>query len=87
MHTVVGTPYYVAPEVLEGRYSKECDLWSLGVLMYIILTSCPPFAGENHTEIFETIKRGKYNLKDGPWKTISTQAKDLIKHLLVVNPK
>jgi calcium-dependent protein kinase len=86
MHTIVGTPYYVAPEVLDGRYGKECDVWSLGVLMYITLTSCPPFAGDTHGDIFKAIKRGKYNVTDGPWKEISKEAKDLLSKMLVVLP-
>jgi calcium-dependent protein kinase len=86
MHTVVGTPYYIAPEVLDGSYKKECDIWSLGVLMYIVLTSIPPFAGSSHAEIFAAIRNGKYNIKDGPWTRISSEAKDLINRMIVTDP-
>ena len=50
--TVVGTPYYLAPEVLVGDYSKECDCWSLGVMMYVILSGYLPFPGVNRDEVY-----------------------------------
>lgn len=80
--TVVGTPYYVAPEVLEGVYGMECDLWSLGVVLYILLSGYLPFSANNHIEVFEKVRRANYTFKQNEWKSVSDEAKDLITKLL-----
>ena len=59
MKTLVGTPYYVAPEVLDGDYGKECDCWSLGVIMYAVLSGCLPFYGQTPKEVFDKIIAAK----------------------------
>ena len=79
---LVGSPYYIAPEVLDKNYNEKCDLWSCGVLLYIFLTSKPPFNGNNNKEIFEATKKGVYDIKTSPWNLISKNAKDLITKLL-----
>ena len=56
LSSTVGTPYYVAPEVLGKKYSKECDVWSLGVLLYMMVFAEPPFKGKNNHQIFEQIR-------------------------------
>lgn len=58
LKTKSGTAYYVAPEVLEGSYDNKCDIWSAGVILYVILCGYPPFYGENEKEILTEIKSG-----------------------------
>ena len=88
MTTTVGTPIYIAPEVLTGNYDFSCDNWSLGVIMYILLYGTPPFIGPNSASIFTKIKTGKFSLEcKEKWQIISKKAKNLIKKLLVVNPR
>lgn len=81
---MVGTPYYVAPEVLDGQYSKECDCWSLGVIMYAVLSGCLPFFGPTTKDVFEKIKEGKVNFAMKEFRGVSEAAKDLISKLLCV---
>ncbi|CDU16485.1 CAMK/CDPK protein kinase [Plasmodium yoelii 17X] len=85
MKTKAGTPYYVAPQVLTGCYDYKCDLWSAGVLFYIILCGYPPFYGESDHEILSMVKKGKYNFKGKEWNNISDEAKDLIKRCLTID--
>ena len=86
-HLLIGSAYYIAPEVLSRNYTELCDLWSCGVIMYILLTGRPPFNGINEDEIMSRIKEGTYDLSKYPWGVISEDAKDLIKGLLQINPK
>ena len=83
---LIGSAYYIAPEVLDRNYTEKCDLWSCGVIMYILLTGRPPFGGNTDMEIMQRIKSGKFDLTKYPWGIISKEAKDLIKDLLQLNP-
>ncbi|KAF1795753.1 EF-Hand 1, calcium-binding site [Phytophthora cactorum] len=86
MTTRVGTPYYIAPEVLGRHYDKSCDLWSIGVIMYILLCGYPPFYGDTDPEIFASVRAGRYDFDSPEWTNVSHEAKDLISHLLLVDP-
>mmetsp|Transcript_6573 Transcript_6573/g.17029 ORF Transcript_6573/g.17029 Transcript_6573/m.17029 type:complete len:393 (+) Transcript_6573:74-1252(+) len=90
MKTPVGTPGYVAPEVLlhlEGGYDKQVDVWSLGVIVYILLCGFPPFYADNDAQLFAKIKAGNYKFLAPFWDPISTAAKDFIRRMIVVDPK
>lgn len=85
-----GTPGYVAPEILKRRkYHKEVDIWSLGVITYILLCGFPPFHddGNNLKNLYKQIRAGKYSFPEKYWKNISKEAKDLIKKMLQVKPR
>jgi len=80
--TKVGTPYYIAPEVLQGNYDESCDIWSAGVLLYILLCGYPPFYGKNDNAILASVRKGVYDFEGKEWKTVSESAKDLIRHMI-----
>ncbi|MQM14053.1 hypothetical protein Taro_046984 [Colocasia esculenta] len=84
---VVGSPYYVAPEVLRKRYGPEADVWSAGVIIYILLSGVPPFWAETEQGIFEEVLSGHLDFKSDPWPSISESAKDLVRRMLVRDPK
>lgn len=85
MTTRVGTPYYIAPEVLGRHYDKSCDLWSIGVITYILLCGYPPFYGDTDPEIFASVRAGRYDFDSPEWATVSKDAKDLISNLLLID--
>ena len=82
MKTKVGTPYYVAPEVLRREYTEACDIWSLGVITYILLCGYPPFYGDNDAEIFNSVRIGQFDFPSPEWDEISSSAKDFVTLLL-----
>ncbi|KAJ4902034.1 Calcium-dependent protein kinase 19 [Raphanus sativus] len=84
---IVGSAYYVAPEVLKRYYGKEIDIWSAGVILYILLCGTPPFWAETDKGIFEEILRGEIDFKSKPWPSISESAKDLVMNMLNSDPK
>lgn len=86
MHEIVGTSYYIAPEVLNADYTAKSDLWSLGVLVFMMLSGRVPFPGQSDEDIQNRVKIGQFTFKNNRWKDVSTQAKDFICRLLVMNP-
>jgi serine/threonine protein kinase len=86
MSTLVGTPYYIAPEVLMKKYDKACDLWSIGIITYIMLCGYPPFNGATNRQTHESVLRGRYEFHAEDWKCISGEAVDFIRRLLQQDP-
>lgn len=84
---IVGSAYYVAPEVLKRRYGKEIDIWSAGVILYILLSGVPPFWAETEKGIFDAILQGDIDFESDPWPSISNSAKDLVRKMLTQDPK
>ena len=81
-----GTPYYIAPEVLKKSYNEKCDLWSCGVILYILLCGYPPFNGSTDKQIIQAVLSGKYTIDEPEWAEVSADAKDLVAKLLTFNP-
>jgi len=87
MKTACGTPGYVAPEVLKRQgYGKEVDLWSIGVITYILLCGYPPFYDQNNVELYKQILACRYEFEKPWWDNISEDAKEFIRKLLVLDP-
>ena len=78
----VGTAYYMSPEVLQGNYDNKCDIWACGVILYIMLCGYPPFDGESEHDILKAISKKKFYFPEDEWKSVSDDAKDLIKHMI-----
>ena len=78
----VGSIYYIAPEILKGNYTSKCDIWSLGVIMYVLLSGTAPFNDRSNKRIADAIMRGKYCFPSPLWDHISSEAKDLISKML-----
>ncbi|KAJ8490517.1 hypothetical protein OPV22_012238 [Ensete ventricosum] len=83
---VVGSPYYVAPEVLCKHYGPEADVWTAGVILYILLSGVPPFWAETQQGIFDAVLKGVIDFDSEPWPMISDSAKDLIRKMLCSRP-
>jgi calcium-dependent protein kinase len=86
MHDISGTPYYIAPEMLSGSYNHMVDMWSLGVILYILLSGCPPFNGQSNEEILFRVYAASYNFSPTPFTQVSDSAKDLIARMIMKDP-
>merc|ERR1719362_1884526 len=85
--TKAGTPYYVAPQVLAGKYDQMSDMWSIGVIMYVMLCGYPPFFGETDADVLTKVRLGNFSFQASNWKNVSQDAKNLIRNLLKMNPR
>ena len=82
-----GTPYYIAPEVLQGSYTEKCDVWSCGVLLFILLSGEPPFPGRDPKTIMTNVMRGTFQFASPVWASISSSAKEVITRMLTRDPE
>jgi len=83
----VGSSYYMAPEIIKRKYDEKCDLWSIGVILYILLTGRPPFDGNDDEEILNNVKKGVFDKSSYPYPLLSDNSKDLIDQLLQYDPQ
>eukprot|EP00111_Clytia_hemisphaerica_P000286 TCONS_00000725-protein len=87
MNQVVGTPIYMAPEVITNYgYSQQCDIWSLGVILFKLITGNPPFMSFSEEDLFDLIKKGELQFSHENWKNVSPAAKELVEGLMKVDP-
>ncbi|KAL7534714.1 hypothetical protein ACHAWF_004923 [Thalassiosira exigua] len=87
LSTMCGTPGYVAPEILrKERYGTKCDMWSMGIIVFIMLGGYPPFYADSPRELLRQTKRGKFTFDEEYWGEISCEAKDMISSLIVTDP-
>mmetsp|Transcript_53823 Transcript_53823/g.122435 ORF Transcript_53823/g.122435 Transcript_53823/m.122435 type:complete len:569 (-) Transcript_53823:235-1941(-) len=86
LNTKAGTPYYVSPEVLQGKYSEKCDVWSVGVILYVCLSGSPPFYGRDTKAVLAAVTRANFNFEKRAWTAVSDRAKDAVSKLLSKDP-
>ena len=84
---LVGSSYYIAPEVINKKYNQECDMWSAGVILYMFIVGHAPFDGKTNREIMGKIQKGNYLKNEERWINSSKEVKDLIQKLLVLEPE
>ena len=82
----MGSPLFLAPEVIKGKQSKEADMWAIGVTIYMLVSGYAPIQAENKNKIFDKIVEGKWDFNLPAFRKVSSECKDLIKRLLCVEP-
>ncbi|KAE8709697.1 Calcium-dependent protein kinase 11 [Hibiscus syriacus] len=82
LYGTVGSPFYIAPEVLVGGYNQAADIWSAGVILYILLSGTPPFWGKTKSRIFDAVRAADLQFPSDPWDRISGSAKNLVRGML-----
>lgn len=83
---IIGTPYYIAPEVLKGCYGSKCDVWSCGIITYMLLSGTIPLRGNTPEEIMDNVAKGEWSFYAPIWNTISDEAKDFVTLLMTYDP-
>lgn len=86
LHGTVGSPFYIAPEVLAGGYNQAADVWSAGVILYILLSGMPPFWGKTKSRIFDAVRVADLRFPSNPWDRITESAKELVRGMLCTDP-
>jgi serine/threonine protein kinase len=87
LNDIVGSAYYVAPEVLHRSYTTEADVWSIGVIAYILLCGSRPFWARTESGIFRAVLKADPSFEEPPWPSLSAEAKDFVKRLLNKDPR
>ena len=82
MDAPVGTPHYISPEVLNGKYNQKCDIWSAGVILFAMIGGYFPFDGDTDNDVYRAVKKKTFTFTDEEWGSKSNEVKDLIKHML-----
>jgi len=85
--TKIGTPFYISPQVVKGKYDRTCDLWSVGAIMYTLLCGRPPFNGTSDAEIMTKVRSGRLTFKEAQWQYTSDEAKFLCRQLMRMSPR